>query len=205
MVFMRDLIIRDYFFRFFCHWSDEVRGFFHRIVVFKMFRTRYVDVRIKLYFQLSLGYITFSRSCVTFGRSRRYLPCQTDEVLLSTNKFNRTADEENLVQLTAKARAMKTSKKDTKGGGLMHSLNPSDGKLSPHAGSGEAKELAASPASAFDISREKRMSSFHHAYLDHEQTALDLVLVSKVKHVPPLVTYCKKIILTYTFLLRFYK
>jgi hypothetical protein len=143
MKFMRDLILRDYFFRFFLHWSDEVRGFFHRIIVFKVFRS-----------------------------SRRTLPCQTDDELLNSSVFTRS---DSTVELPASLTLKLTKGKDRRGS---KDAKPPPAPSSPKS---KAPDLADRPRTHSTMeAKDLRMTSLDPKFLDHEQTALDLVLVSKV-------------------------
>ena len=109
---INEVLIKGYFFRFFLHWSDEVRAFFHRILIFKAFRTRYVVTA--LYYIIVIEFILCSR---------RFLPCQTDVLLMSTNAFDRLPEEEKLIQITLRARAFaQGNKKDRKGGGILNEI-----------------------------------------------------------------------------------
>ena len=55
-------------------------------------------------------------------------------------------------------------------------------KVSPKSKESKSKMKKHSPKKpSYEVSRESRMSAFNPAFMDHEQTALDLVLVSKVR------------------------
>jgi hypothetical protein len=196
MKLMHDLLMKEYFFRFFLHWSEEVRSFFHRILVFKAFRT-----------------------------SRKFLPIQTDTYLMSTNMFARSPEEEKIVELTARARAQQTSKKDKKGGGILNEMiiitNAAADKAVSPGGVVKSPKAMDGYTAPTQEEKEQRMSSYDRKFLDHEQTTLDLVLVSKldayirlvIEQVgdpsvrnfdPKLASYAQRSLRSYTAVLRMY-
>ncbi len=117
-----------------------------------------------------------------FFTSRRTLPCQTDDELMSNPRFNRPPESDIPPGVTIKGgkgkvgdkpASPKKKKEDSVDSGTLPWM------IAPAPSPRSSISTAVRTPTA-EESKEIRMTSLDPKYLDHEQTALDLVLVSKV-------------------------